>query len=38
MWSLQTLEEIPQGAYLAEYVGEILTKLYDMNDPGENEK
>jgi len=27
MWSLQTLEEIPQGAYLAEYVGEILTKF-----------
>ncbi|KAA8538972.1 hypothetical protein F0562_025664 [Nyssa sinensis] len=32
-WGLQTLEELPKGAFICEYVGEILTnmELYERN-------
>ena len=33
-WGLRTLEELPKGAFICEYVGEILTnmELYERNN------
>lgn len=33
-WGLRTLEDLPQGAFVCEYVGEILTniELYERNE------
>lgn len=35
-WGLRTLEELPKGAFICEYVGEILTnmELYERNKQG----
>lgn len=37
-WGLRTLEELPQGAFICEYVGEILTniELYERNTKRSN--
>lgn len=39
-WGLRTLENLPKGAFVCEYVGEIVTnsELYDRNKQSAGEK
>lgn len=39
-WGLRTLEELPKGAFVCEYVGEILTnaELYERVSQSKNEE
>ncbi|KAF2287573.1 hypothetical protein GH714_001358 [Hevea brasiliensis] len=39
-WGLRTLENLPEGAFVCEYVGEILTnmELYERNENSGNER
>lgn len=39
-WGLQTLEDLPKGAFVCEYIGEILTnmELYERNKQNDEKK
>lgn len=39
-WGLRTLESLPKGAFVCEYVGEILTnmELFERNENSGNER
>lgn len=39
-WGLRTLEDLPKGAFVCEYVGEILTnmELYERNKQSDENK